>query len=198
MKKIYILLITLLAISTAFSDLRLVGLSVQFMPGIGAGHPRLVEVISILCIITFLPFYRRLHIKGIIYIFVILMLLFAAFKPFYMDYFRSSCLVPMLLLASLINLRITNQDLRILFQIVYCVITISSFFVIISPYVDLGVSIYYADAMDSRVQRYVGFGQSLPYQACYSLLAIPVFYYIQQGETYSWKEEKNSANYSPL
>ena len=179
-KYITLLLIILLTFATAFPHFRMVGFNVQFMYGEGAGYPRLVEIVAILCIITLFPHSRKMRIKNYIYGFVFLLFVFALFKPFYMEYFRSACLIPSLLLAAFLNLKITDKEMKLIFQIIFYVITLSSFFVIISPYVDLGVSVYYADARDSSIQRYIGFGQSLPYQACYSLSSIPVFYYLQQ------------------
>lgn len=183
MKKFVSLLIYLLTFATAFVDLRMVGLQVKFLPNEGAGYPRLAEIVAILCIMTLFPQYRHLRFKYYIYVFVLLLLFFALFKPFYMGYFRSACLIPSLLLAALLNLRITDKNMERMLQIIFYVITFSSFFVIISPYLDLGVAIYYADAYDSSIQRYIGFGQSLPYQACYSLSSIPIFYYLRQQKT---------------
>lgn len=187
MSKFISLLIFLLVFATAFADFRLVGFGVQFLPHEGVGYPRLAEVVAILIIMMLFTRNRNMRIQYYIYGFVFLLLLFGLFKPFYMSYFRSACLIPSLLLAALLNLKITNKEMERLFQIIFYVITLSSFFVIISPYIDLDVSVYYADAYDSSIQRYIGFGQSLPYQACYSLSSIPVFDYLRQKKNSTFR-----------
>ena len=178
-KKIQLFLIYLLIFSTICVDLRLSGKSLVYAPGdLGLGLPRLTEFLSILFIcVSFLKLKLTKRIHILILFSIALMSLFAMYKPFYSNYLRVAILLPMLLLLCLTQIKINkDQFLNLLYALFYSA-SISSFFVLISTHFDLGVSHFYADI---DVERYVGFGQSLPYQACYSLMSIPLFVFLQK------------------
>ena len=191
MKRIIVCLVLLLAISLAFCDLRLVGTSITFLQGdLGKGYPRLAEVLAILASVVFflISFTKKtcsekIRIGRDLFLLCgLIMFGFALFKPFFLNYLRSVCLIPTLFFISVINLDISDKLLGLLFKIIYSIISISAIFVIISPFIDLGVSTFYIDEFDSTAQRYIGYGSSLPYQACFNLLAIPLFFYLQRKD----------------
>ena len=179
MKRIGTILITLLVFAVAFADVRLTPSGFIFIKGDdAAGYPRTAEVIAIMVILFSIIKFRINSIKIQFYLYCSLLFVFASFKPYYMGYYRSACLVPTLLFTGLLNFRVTKEYLRKLFIIIFYIISFSSTFVIISPFIDLGVEIYNVDIYDSDAQRFIGFGQSLPYQALFSLMSIPLFFYI--------------------
>lgn len=191
MKAIIPVLILLLTFSLAFADVRLVGLSLAYLPGeLGAGYPRLAEVLAIVSSFVFLLNRNKNNLTNplimsgtrMFFLCSLIMTLFAMFKPTFFIYLRSSCLIPMLLFVSTIKLRVDEKSLVRLMRIIYFVISFSAIFVVINPFIDLDVQKFYIYSEDSEVQRYVGFGSSLPYQACFNLCAIPLYFFLKKKE----------------
>ena len=189
MKKITNLLILLLTLSCAFCDLRFTGTTILYLPGeLGAGKPRLAEVVAILASIYFLLIGFPNHFvnkklrnaRNFFFICSMLMALFALSKPFFLNYLRSACIIPTMLFVSLLNINVNDKQLLLLFKIIFGVITVSAFFFFFCPYVDLGVAQFYTYSGEEIAQRYIGFGLSLPYQACFNLCAIPLFFYLHE------------------
>ena len=179
MKKIFTILLTVLALAVAFADVRLYSGGILFIQGdAAAGYPRAAEVIAILVILFSAIRFRINSIKVQFYLYILFLFAFASFKPYYMGYFRTACLIPTLLFTGILNFRVNKEELVRFFTIIFCIISFSSSFVIISPFIDLGVEVYNVDIFDSDAQRFIGFGQSLPYQAAFSLMSIPLFFYL--------------------
>ncbi len=179
-----IILLTLI-ISTICVNLRLVGMRIMYLPDeLSHGYPRLVELCAIIFIIMGLFKKDSYNFKWNVILYTILFSLIVAFKPYFFPYLRTSVIIPGLLLASTMTYTMKPKNVDMVLLVLYIVITIGSFFVLLSTKVDLGVKIYWAD---STTQRYVGFGQSLPYQACYSLYAIPLFVYFIKNRYFEYQ-----------
>lgn len=191
MNRIITILILFTALSLAFCDVRVSGASLAYMPGnLGAGHPRLAEVLALLSTIIVFIFVvknkqRNSEVKNgrkFFFICFLLMAIFALFKPAYMSYLRSACFIPTIYFLAISSINITEEQLVKLFKIILVVISVSAVFVVISPYFDLGVQRFYIDIHDDTAQRYLGFGTSLPYQAAFNLCAIPLYHYLFDKE----------------
>ena len=129
---------------------------------------------------------RLMRINTAIIGFFLLASLFCFFKPSYMKIWRSAILLPSALLMSTIYIcgRLPNDARRhfalslLLFS--YLAISFSSLIVILSPFADIGGQshLIYGHAV---VRRYMGWGQDVAYQSCYSLfgLCFGMFYFLR-------------------
>lgn len=179
MEKAFNILLVILIASTIAVDLRLSGISIVYVPGIaGAGLPRCCEIIALLMFVMSLHFWKSTKLNRYIILFTLVMTVFSLFKPEFMAHWRSNILIPSLILLSVSNQKMDDKKLYKIMLLMYVCISISSLLVILSTRIDFGVAQFWADA-DNGVERYLGFGQSLPYQACYSLFAIPIYGYLQ-------------------
>ncbi|BEG97881.1 O-antigen ligase family protein [Bacteroides sedimenti] len=192
MKKLLFLLLYLLILLTAFVDLRLVGWSFIYLRGdLAKGYPRLIEIVSFLVIFIGLLvsiFDKRKVLKNKLYIdfltislsFVLYMFVFTLFKDYYSAYFRSVIFVPILLITVFSQLKLSEQEVSKCLFFLYIVITLSSLLVNLNPFVDFNLPVYNIDEYNSSIQRYGGFGQSLPYQAFYTLIGCCFFFLCTQ------------------
>lgn len=179
-------LILILFLGCACVDLRIGGTGIFFAGGdnsTGGGHPRLVEVLmAISCVILFfnLKDYNRENrsISVLVALFMVLILSFSFFKPMYWSYARNSCFIPYSFFILLIGYRINKEQVYKILKFFFFITCISSFFVCINPYIELPVTRFYISATDASLQRYLGFGQGLPYQAFFSLIGVCLFPYL--------------------
>lgn len=183
MKKLQIFILYLLIISTICVDLRVVGTTVAYRPAeLGLGLPRLTELLAALFICVSIFNVKLDKFSRLILSYIFLMSLFALFKPFYFNYWRSALIIPTMLLYCISHLKINKPQFFNILYVIFFSASISSLLVILSTKIDLGVAHFWANS-DDGIERYIGFGQSLPYQACYSLMGIPLFVYLQKNNT---------------
>lgn len=173
----YLLFTTILL--TFIVDLRLAGFSLKFFRGdFGMGYPRMIEISAICLIVSSLFINKRTTKFDIqIILFVFLMFVFTLFKDNYAHYYRTAILIPMLTIIAINRMNLDNYKIESYIDLIYYVISLSSLFVCLNPYINLGVEKYHIDSFDESLQRYVGFGQSLPYQALFSLIGICLYFY---------------------
>jgi O-antigen ligase len=190
MKKILVLLLTLITLNTIWVEIRISssGLIFPLNENILDGSPRLIEILSLIFI--FLSIFIKNHLKnksvllwGFLLLFILF--LFSLFKPYYSSYFRTSFLIPILLFFAIISKSFKTRTIIYIFKLINVSIFISSLIVILSIIFKLDWS--QTLEIGNNVKRYIGLGQSAPYQSFYMLIGLSInmfFLSTKQNKSY--------------